>query len=63
MAYVADDFAYIARRLKEIRASAKPSDATRLREREEFVRLQRERTIADGARYTPATNQGVVLRP
>ena len=63
MAYVADDFAYIARRLKELRASAKQPDATGLREREEFPRPQRDGTVADRTRYTPTTSRGGVLRP
>ena len=63
MAYVADDFAYIAKRLKEIRGSAKQPDATGLREREEFPRPQRDGAVADRTRYTPTTSRGGVLRP
>jgi hypothetical protein len=36
MAYVADDFAYIAKRLKEIRASAKRLDDAWMRDPEEL---------------------------
>jgi hypothetical protein len=61
MAYMADDFAYIAERLKEIRAAKLP-DANALRAREEFPRLQRDATVADRARYMPTTSQGLVLR-
>ena len=63
MAYVADDFAYVAKRLKEIRASAKQHDATGLREREEFPRRQRDGTVADRTRYTRATSRGGALMP
>jgi len=61
MAYAADDFAYIARRLKEIRASAKRLDDARLGDHEELPRPQRSGTLAD-AMHTPTTSRGGVLR-
>ncbi len=63
MAYAADDFAYIAKRLKEIGGSAKRLDDAWLRDHEELPRLPRSGTVADAMRHTPATSRGGVLRP
>jgi hypothetical protein len=63
MAYAADDFAYIAKRLKEIRASAKRAEDAWLRDHEELPRLQRSGSIVDAMRHTPATSRGGALRP
>ena len=63
MAYAADDFAYIAKRLKEIRASAKRLEDARMRDPEELPRLQRSGTIVDAMRHAPATSRGGVLGP
>jgi hypothetical protein len=63
MAYAADDFAYIAKRLKEIRANAKRAEDAWLRDDEELPRLQRSGTIADAMRHAPATSRGGALRP
>ena len=62
MAYVADDFAYISKRLKEIRASTKRLDDAWLSDPEESPRLQRGGTMADAMRHTPMTSRGGVLR-
>ena len=63
MAYAADDFAYIAKRLEEIRACIVPPNHDGLSDGREVTHQQGPGVISENVRYRSTTTRSGLLSP